>query len=164
MRIYGINLVAVLAASVAIFMIGAVIYGGVFSEVWGQQTLENHGIVAPGEGANLKGDALMAELQKIPGALDMGTAMGLGFMIALVTACGIGAVLKFARPASLIAALRVALILWAGFAVPTLAYNVVYSSESRTIFGIDMLHLLLDYVAAAAVIFLLDGKALSQPD
>jgi hypothetical protein len=158
MRVAGVNLVAVLAAAVAMYLVGFVFYGLLFQEIWSQQTLENHGLAAPGEGANLTGDALMAEMQRIPGAMEMGPAMGLGFIISLITALGLAMVLRLAKPQSLMAALRIALIAWVGFAATTLAYNVVYSSESRIIFGIDLAHLLLGYLAGAAVIFVLDGK------
>jgi hypothetical protein len=113
-----------------------------------------------GEGAALKGDALMAEMERIPGAMEMAPAMSLGFVISLLTALGIAAVMKMTRPARLGGALGLAVILWLGFAATTLAYNVVYSSESRIIFGIDLAHLLLGYLAASATIFLIDAKAI----
>lgn len=159
-RIAGVNLVAVLAAAVVMYLIGFAFYGAIFAEVWQQQTLENHGIVAPGQGATLTGQALMDALNAIPNALDMGPALGLGGVISLITALGIGLVLRLARAGSLGAALRVGFILWLGFAATTLAYNVVYSSESRIIFLIDLGHLLLAYLAGAAVIALIDGKAM----
>jgi len=158
MRVAGVNLVAVLAAAVAMYFVGFIFYGLLFQEVWSQQTLENHGLAAPGEGANLTGEALMAEMQRIPGAMEMGPAMGLGFVISLITALGLAMVLRLAKPQSLMSALRVGMIAWVGFAATTLAYNVVYSSDSRVIFGIDLAHLFLAYLAGAAVIFLVDGK------
>ncbi len=159
MRVAGVNLVAWLAAAIAMYFVGFIFYGLLFEEIWSQQTLENHGLVALGEGADLTGDALMAEMQRIPGAMDMGPAMGLGFVISLITALGLAMVLRLAKPSSLMSALRVGMIAWIGFAATTLAYNVVYSSESRIIFGIDLAHLLLAYLVGAAVIFLIDGKA-----
>lgn len=159
-RIAGLNVIAVLAAAIAMYFIGFVFYGLIFQEIWSQQTLENHGLVAVGEGATLTGEPLMAEMQRIPGAMEMAPAMSLGFVISLLTATGIAAVLKMAKPSGLGGALGTGLVLWAGFAATTLAYNVVYSSESRIIFGIDLAHLLLGYLAASAVIFLLDGKAM----
>jgi hypothetical protein len=155
-----LNLIAVLAAAVAMYVVGFLFYGVIFQQVWAQQTLENHGIVAPGEGASFTGEALMAELLKIPNQLDFGPALGLGFVISIVTAIGIGMVLRLAKPASMAAALRTAFICWAGFAATTLAYNVVYSSESRVIFGIDLLHLFIGYLIAAAVYWLIDGKTI----
>lgn len=159
MRVAGVNLVAVLAAAVVMYFVGFIFYGLLFQEVWSQQTLENHGLAAPGEAASLTGEALMAQLQRIPGAMEMGPAMGLGFLISLITALGLAMLLRLTKPQSIMSALRVAMIAWIGFAATTLAYNVVYSSESRIIFGIDLLHLLLGYLGGAAVIFMMDGKA-----
>jgi hypothetical protein len=160
MRVAGVNLVAVLAAAVAMYFVGFIFYGLLFQEVWSQQTLENHGLAPAGGAASLTGDALMAEMQRIPGAMEMGPAMGLGFVISLITALGLAMVLRLAKPQSLMSALRVGMIAWVGFAATTLAYNVVYSSESRIIFGIDLLHLFIAYLAGSAVIFLVDGKTM----
>lgn len=159
-RIAGLNLVAVLAAAIAMYFVGFVIYGLVFQEVWSQQTLENHGILAPGEGANLTGQDLANAVMGIPGAMEMAPAMSLGFVISLAAAIGIAVMLRMTRPRSLAAALGTAAILWVGFAASTLAYNVVYSSESRIIFGIDLLHLFIGYLTGAAVIYIIDGKAI----
>jgi hypothetical protein len=153
-----LNLVAVLAAAIVIYFVGFLIYGLIFQQIWAQQTLENHGIVAVGAGAALTGEALQAELAKIPGAMDMPLAMSMGFLISLVTAIGMGLLLGLVKPPSLGAALGAGFVAWLGFAATTLAYNVVYSSESATIYGIDLMHLFIDYLAAAAVIFLIDGK------
>jgi hypothetical protein len=108
----------------------------------------------------LHGGALTAELNKIPGALDPGRAYGLGLVISLVTALGICIAQRLMKPDGMGAALRNGFVLWFGFAATTLAYNVVYASNSRIILGIDMMHLFLDYLAASAVVFLIDGKAL----
>ena len=158
-RLAGVNLVAWLAAAIAIYAIGMVIYGFTLTEVWGNEMLKNHGLAAP-DGPTLSGDALMAQLNKIPGALDAGMSYGLGFVIALVTALGICIAQRLMKPQSLGAALGNGFVLWFGFAATTLAYNVVYASNSRIILGIDMLHLFLDYLAASAVVFVIDGKAL----
>ena len=161
-RIGGVNLLAVFAGAVGLYMVGFLFYGVIFTEIWSQQTLENHGLVPPGQGGALTGQALADAMAQIPGAMDMGPALGAGFLISLMTALGIGLVLGMVRPASLGGALRVALVLWLGFAATTLAYNIVYSSESRIIFAIDLAHLFLGYMLAAALIFLIDGKAIRR--
>lgn len=134
----------------------------IFTEIWSQQTLENHGVVAPGQGAALTGQALTDAMAQIPGAMEMGPALGAGFLISFITSLGIAFVLGMVRPASLAGALRVALVLWVGFAATTLAYNIVYSSESRIIYAIDLGHLFLGYMLAATLIFLIDGKAIRR--
>ena len=47
------------------------------------------------------------------------------------------------------------------FAVTTLSYNVLYYSESVTSFWIDAIHMILAYGTAAAVIYAIDGRAVS---
>lgn len=159
-RVAGVNIIAVLAGAVALFFVGFVFYGLVFQQLWSQQLLENHGVVPPGGGTALTGPALMEALAKIPNAMPMGPSMGLGFLISLITALGLALMLKMTKAASLAAALRCALLLWLGFAASTLAYNVVYYSESRISYFIDLAHTLVAYLAASAVIFLIDGKAI----
>jgi hypothetical protein len=159
-RVAGFSVVGVLAAAIAFYAVGMVFYGFVFMETWGQEQLVNHGADAA-FAYGLTGDALFAELSKIPGSLDMATAYGLGFVVSLVTTIGIAFVLKMARPASIAAALGTAFILWACFAATGLAYNVLYSTESKTIFVIDLAHLLTAFLLSSGVLFLIDGKALS---
>ena len=158
-RVAGLNVVAVLVAAVAFYAVGMVFYGFVFMEMWGQEMLVNHG-ADPAAAHALNGTALFDELNKIPGAMDMGLAYGLGFVVSLVTTIGIASVLRIAKPASIVAALGVAFLLWVCFAATGLSYNVLYSTESKTIFMIDMGHLLVAFLLSATVLFLIDGKAL----
>lgn len=159
-RVMGVNLVAALAGAVAMYFIGFVIYGLVFQEVWTQEVLINRGAVSAEEAAALSGAALMAELEAIPTVLDPMVAMGVGFLISLLTAAGMAAALNFLKPSSLGGAVGYAVLFWVAFAVTTLSYNVVYYSESVINFGLDLVHMLLGYTAAAAVIHALDGKAM----
>jgi hypothetical protein len=159
-RVAGLNIVAVLIAAVAFYAVGMVIYGFAVTEVWSQHTLINHGM-APDQASALKGEELMAAVMAIPNAMGPAMAYGLGFLVALVTTTGIALVLNMTRPASLGGALQRAFVLWLCFAATTLSYNVLYSSESRTIFAIDLVHLFVAYHLAASVLFLLDRKALS---
>ncbi len=150
----------VLAAAIAFYAVGMVFYGFVFMETWGQEQLVNHG-ADPAAAHALTGTALFDELNKIPGAMSMGMAYGLGFVVSLVTTIGIAFVLRMAKPASIAAALGTAFILWMCFAATGLAYNVLYSTESKTIFVIDLAHLLTAFLLSSGVLFLIDGKALS---
>ncbi len=150
----------VLAAAIAFYAVGMVFYGFVFMETWGQEQLVNHG-ADPAAAHALTGAALFDELNKIPGAMSMGMAYGLGFVVSLVTTIGIAFVLRMAKPASIAAALGTAFILWMCFAATGLAYNVLYSTESKTIFVIDLAHLLTAFLLSSGVLFLIDGKALS---
>ena len=157
-RVAGVNLVAWLAAAVAIYSVGFLIYGVVFGTLWAQQTVLDHGLVTADRASQLTQTDL-ANL-KIPGAMDMTLSMSLGGVISIVTALGVSIAQRLMKPQSLVAALSNGFVLWFGFAATTLAYNVVYSSNSTTVWAIDMTHLFLDYLIASAVVFLIDNKAL----
>ncbi len=159
-RVAGLNLVAVIVATIVFYAVGMVIYGFTLTELWGNEMLKNHGLADPG-GAALTGEALMARLSEIPGAMSAGMAYGLGFVVSLVTVIGIAIVLKMAKPASVLAAMGTAFVVWLCFIATGLAYNVIYSSESTTIFLIDLMHTLIAFLLSSAVLYLMDGKVLS---
>jgi hypothetical protein len=146
-RVAGVHIVAVIAAAVVIYFIGFMIYGIILGEMWANENLADHGVLAH---------------FKIPGALDMAPAMSLGFVISLVTALGLAIAQGIMKPQSIGQALRNAFVMWFGFAVTSLSYSLAYGGFSRINFGIDTLHTFLDYLAASAVIFLIDGKARSN--
>ena len=158
-RVAGLNIVAVLVAAVAFYAVGMVIYGFALTEVWGQQMLINHGM-APDQALALSGEPLMQAMLAVPG-MDPMLAYSVGFLISLITVIGIAIVTKMAKPASLLAAMGTAFVLWLCFAATGLSYNVVYSSESTTIYLIDLMHTLIAFLLSSAVLFLMDGKALS---
>ena len=159
-RVAGLNAVAILAATLAFYVVGAMFYGFIFMETWSQEMLVNHGM-EPAAAHALTGEALRTAGTSIPGSMDMATSYGIGFVVSLVTTIGIALVLKMAKPASIMSALGTAFILWVCFAATGLAYNVLYSTESKTIFVIDLAHLLTAFLLSSAVLFLIDGKALS---
>ncbi len=159
-RVAGLNIVAVIVATIAFYLVGMVIYGFTLTELWGNEMLKNHGLAEPGA-APLTGDALFARLEEIPGAMDAGMSYGVGFLISLVTVVGIAVVMKMACPASLLAAMGTGFVLWLCFIATGLSYNVVYSSESVTIYWIDLIHTLIAFLLSSAVLYLLDSKALS---
>jgi hypothetical protein len=159
-RVAGLNLVAVIMAAIAFYVVGMIIYGFALTDVWGNEMLKNHGLAEAGAPA-LAGAELMAKLEEIPGTMDPGMAYGVGFIISLATVIGIAFVLKMARPASVLAAMGTAFVLWLCFIATGLSYNVIYSSESTTIYWIDLMHTLFAFLLSAAVLFLMDMKAIS---
>jgi hypothetical protein len=160
-RVAGLNIVAVLVAAIAIFMVGFLFYGVVFAQIWQQQFLENHGAVPLGQSGSLTGDALMSALAAVPGQMPMGPAMGAGFVVALLEAAGVAGLMKIARPKSLGVALQVTLLVWAGFTASILAYNVVYYAESRISLGIDIAHTLVAFLIGTLVVWFMDRKAMA---
>ena len=136
-RILGLNAVGVFVSAIAFFMIGYLIYGVLFQEIW----MDAYGIEADAEA---DGDPL---------------SMVYGFLLSLVTAFFIGLALKKMGATDLVTALKKSAFLWAGFAVTTMAYGPIYGGSSLTVFWIDCLHLLLGFTAMAAVQTLMDGKS-----
>lgn len=157
-RVAGLNVVAVLAAAVAMFFVGFLFYGVIFQQLWMQNWLVDRGMVLPGQAAQLDLAAMQAQAAAAPGRLPMGPAMGLGFVVSLLEAIGVATLLQLARPASLAAAVRTVVVAWIGFSVPMLAYNIVYSGESRVTFGIDLAHTFVAFALGAIVVWLIDGK------
>ena len=157
-RVAGVNLVAWLAAAITIYAIGFLIYGVFFGTLWGQQTALDHGLVTPDKARTLTNADITALI--IPGAMDVKASMSFGFLIAVVTGLGVCVAQKLMKPQSLIAAIGNGFVLWFGFGSTTLAYNVVYASNSPIVLAIDMTHLFIDYLIASAVVFLIDAKAL----
>jgi hypothetical protein len=154
----GVNILAVLLASIAIFMIGFLFYGVLFKEMWTQHFVETRGAVAPGDGVKLTGDALALAVATIPGQLAMPQSLALGFLVAVLQALGLGALLRLTRPASLLGALRTASLAWGGFTATALAYNVVYSGEPREVFLVDLAHTLLAFLVGAVILYFVDGR------
>jgi hypothetical protein len=153
-----LRLLHILLAALAMFLVGFLTYGVAFRELWSQQTLIDRGLVSPADAVGLTGEALAAELARIPNQLPQLQSIVLGFGVYLLTAAGLSTMLRLARPASLSGALRLSFVIWAAFAATTLAYNVVYSSESRLLFLLDLGHLLVGYLLAGLILFSLDKQ------
>lgn len=153
----------ILAAALTMFLVGFLTYGVAFRELWSQQTLIDRGLTSPADAVSLTGEALTAELARIPNQLPQLQSIVLGFGVYLLTAAGLSAILRIARPASLSWALRLCFVIWAAFAATTLAYNVVYSSESRILFLLDLGHLLIGYLLAGLILFRLDRPVPKKP-
>ncbi|MBU6319527.1 MAG: DUF1761 family protein [Alphaproteobacteria bacterium] len=154
-----LRLLHVLVAALAMFLVGFLTYGVAFRDLWSQQTLIDRGLVSPAEAVGLTGGALTAELARIPSQLPQMQSIALGFIVYFLTAAGLSVMLRLARPASLAGAVRLSFVIWAAFAATTLAYNVVYSSESRILFMLDLGHLLVGYLLAGVILFSFDRSA-----
>ena len=142
-RILGLNLIAVLASAIALFFVGFLFYGLLFQELW----------------IGLQGftDAQLAEA-----AEHQGVGMLHGFLISLVTAIFVGLALRRFGSDGMMPAIQSALLLWAGFAVTTLAYGFVYAMQPFMLFVLDASHLLVGFVVVAVVQTALDGFAVKS--
>ncbi|MEX6633475.1 DUF1761 domain-containing protein [Hyphococcus lacteus] len=133
-RVLGLNLVGVLVATLAFWMVGFVWYGLVFAEIW----MEANGVTAETAGAG--------------GSLYM---LG-GFVITLMQVIGIGLVLKWKGVATMGAAVMTAVILWFFLALPFANYAYLYSpAHNTTLLLIDASHLLVGWVVSAVVLSLI---------
>jgi hypothetical protein len=128
-----LNPVAIIAASVAFYLIGFLWYGLLFSDAW----MAAHGVTA--EDAKAQSPIWMAA----------------GFVITVVQVAGLATVLKWKGAASLVDAAKAAALLWAFFALPFSLYNYIYlPSHGSTLLMVDASHLLVGWVVSAIVLSL----------
>ncbi|MCI4645207.1 MAG: DUF1761 domain-containing protein [Hyphomonadaceae bacterium] len=134
-RIAGVNLVGVLLAAVAMFFVGFLWYGLLFSDIW----MAGRGYVeADFEGAN---QAWMAG----------------GLLIELVMAFGLGWLLKRQGISMMSTALAFALPLGLLIAVPLASYEFIYGLQhSVGAWLVDASHRVVTLLVGAAVLSLLD--------
>ena len=90
------------------------------------------------------------------------TGMLHGFIISLVTAIFIGLALERFGGDGMMSAIKSAVLLWAGFAVTTLAYGLVYAMQPVVLFILDASHLLVGFIVVAVVQTALDGVAVKS--
>ncbi|MEE2691163.1 MAG: DUF1761 domain-containing protein [Pseudomonadota bacterium] len=132
-KLFGLNIVAVLAASVAFFIVGFLWYGVLFEQAW----LAASGITKE-----------MVEAGDNSPVWMIG-----GFVITVMQVIGLALVLKWKGAASLGAAAKTALILWFLIALPFSCYGYFYSvAHSTTLLLIDASHLLVGWVVSAIVL------------
>jgi hypothetical protein len=137
-RILGLNIIAVLVAAIGMFFVGFVFYGLLFTSQW---------VALWGfSEADL---AAMAEAGNMP--------MIFGFLISLATAFFIGLALKALKANDLMPAVINSVFLWAGFAVTTLAYDIVYAAQPFALLALDGAHLLVGFILAAVILTAMDG-------
>lgn len=129
--LFGLKLVPVLLASIAFYFVGFLWYGVIFQQAW----LAAEGIT---EADTQEGAAIW---------------MAGGFLITIMQVIGIGLVLKWKGVAGLAGAVQTALLLWLFLALPFTMYAYLYNpAHNSTLLMIDASHLLVGWLAAAAVL------------
>jgi hypothetical protein len=131
-KLFGLNIVAVLVASVAFFAVGYLWYGLIFTEMW------------------------MAEMNLTED--DAGSPLWMigGFVITIMQVVGIGLAMKWKGAAGLNDAVTTAIVLWIVFALPFSAYGYLYTpAHSATLLMIDAAHLLVGWVVGAVILSLM---------
>ena len=142
-RILGLNIIAVIVATLAFYMLGALWYGALFSDLW----------------VGLWG---FTEAQLAAAETSAGPAMALGFLITLATVVFIGLALKALRADGMGPAIKWAVFLWAGFALTTMAYDIAYAMQPVLLLVLDGAHLLIGFVLTAILLTVMDGIAVKD--
>jgi hypothetical protein len=133
-KLLGLNLLAVLVASIAFFFVGFLWYGVLFTDAW----MAAHGVVAEQSGG------------------ESPIWMVGGFVITVVQVIGLGLVLKWKGTASLGDAVIAAVLVWFCFALPLTMYNYLYlTAHDSTLLMIDASHLLVGWAVSAAILSLM---------
>ena len=134
-KLFGLNVVAVLAAAIVFYILGYIWYGILFQSQW------------------LTAIAMTKEQTQ---AAMNPMWMAVGALITIVQVVGIGLVLKWSKAASLGSAVATTAVIWLALALPIVAYAYVYMpAHSEMLLAIDGVHLLLGWGLSAAILSLL---------
>ncbi len=133
-KIFGLNLVGVLAASFAFYVVGFLWYGLLFTDPW----MAAH------------------NLNQADAQSQSPIWMGLGFLITFMQVIGIGKVLQWKGVSSLGDAVMTTLVLWffLGFAYSLYAFIYV-PSHNVSLMLVDSSHLLVGWIVSAILLSVL---------
>lgn len=129
MRVNGLNVLAIIFAAVAMYAIGFLIYGVLFTELW--MTL--HGYTK---------DSFAGQQWK----MALSPAMPILLAIGLSIAC------RWRGALGLMGGVRTGFLVWLFFLGSTAMYAFVYSTAPSLLFAIDALHLFLISVVGGAIL------------
>lgn len=129
-RIFGHDLLAIIAAVVAIYIIGFLIYGIIFADFW----ISESGI-----------DLEAAEQQQ--------WKMAFSWIMPVLTTLALAKLFKLANADDLMSHIKIGIIAWLGFDVSTLLYGYLYGTEYPfSLIVLDSAHLLLGVLVASAIL------------
>lgn len=128
MRAAGINWLAVIAAGVAIYAIGFVIYGMLIPE-----------------------EMSMSGMTEAERAAAM-SRMPFGVVMPIMTAAFMALLFRWANVASVAKGAQMAVLVALASAIPTILYGWVYGGMTTDMAAIDGAHLMLGHVAAGAIL------------
>jgi len=139
-RIFNTSWGAVIVAVLVFYMLGFFWYGFLFSDAW-------------------MAEAGISEAEALANSEAQGVMMFVwGILVTLGQAMGLLMVLEYARATRLSTSLKIAFWLVITIVAPVLAYASLYQNYSGTGFMIDFGHMLIGYLAMAAVYALFRGK------
>jgi hypothetical protein len=127
--IVGDNWLAIIVAAVAIYAIGFIIYGAVFSGLW----MKLSGYTK---------EQLQPHMWK----------MAISWIMPILTAIGLALILKSAEVTNLATSLMISLQVWFFIVLSTRLYSFVYSPERPGLLVMDAIHLFLGVMVAGGII------------
>lgn len=125
----GDNWSAVLAAAIATYAVGFLIYGTLFSKLWMRLT-------------GFTQEQLRPHRWKL----------ALSPVMPLLTAIGLALVVKWAKVDSVAMGVLVAVQIWFFLILPTRLYSFVYGPEKPGLVFLDAIHLLFGFLLAGAIL------------
>ena len=153
-RLAGVHLLGLILAAVAIFFVGFIWYGLLFTEPW----MNANGLFFADEAKTTMQWLTASGIETV--SADAGPdpkVLGLGFVLSLVLAFGLGWHMKQKGITKLTTAVLFALWLSLLIGVPLMAYDLVYAPGFHIAgFLVDASHTVVSFIAAAAVLSLFD--------
>ncbi len=139
-RIFGTNLLGILLATLAMFMLGWLWYGVLFDDLW----------------ASISG---LSEAQMQSESDTMGIEMFTwGLFIPLAQVLGLSFLLQNAKASRLLTCVKICAIVASLIALPVLGYNTVYGHNSPKLLGLDFAYLLVGYCLIGVILSFFRNK------
>ena len=139
-KIFGTNLLGILAAAVAFYLFEFLWYGVMFSEMWMAFT----GIT--------EAEAL-AQSEKLGIMMYIG-----GFAITLMQAFGLAYILHHASASLLLTCVKICAIIAVLISLPMMMYGHIYEGASHQAVILNFAHTLIGYILVGAILSFFRGK------
>ncbi len=139
-KIFGTNLLGILVATVAFYLLGYVWYSMLFTEMW----LAFNGI---------------SEADAIAQAESMGAMMYIGgIVITLLQVLGLAYILNHASASVLLTCVKICALIAVLIALPMMMYAHIYEGASHRAVGLNFGHTLVGYILVGAILSFFRGK------
>ena len=139
-KIFGTNLLGILAATFVFYMLGFLWYGILFSDAW----MASVGISEA---------AAQAHAEKMGAMMYIG-----GILLTLLQVLGLAYVLNQSGASVLATCAKICALVAVLIAIPLMFYGVLYEGRSPKAFHIDLAHILIGYVLVGVVLSFFRGK------
>lgn len=133
-KFFGVHILGILLAAIALYLVGWVWYGMLFMEPWQKFT-------------GVHGDGGMSP-----------TIMGLGFLICLIPAFGLAAILNWAGASKLYTCVKIGIGMALLLAIPVMAAGTIYQGDQIGLLLIDGSHAVVGWGVMGAVLSYFRGK------